>query len=388
MELANELPGVVAARILDALAAVATKALQGQEVATVERLRPVVEKVVAEVFARVLAGYETTGVTIVPGEVTLVRLHVAPEGPVIREAYTRLEVAGVDPALQPLLSENLPSLDRAVLTLLGGLPVRSLAWARFALEPLLARELERWLPGFAVETSLEAGEVTTVTARLSPRGERVRRVVVRLNSDTVPAVALQQLNAELTSRASLMNGLPVAFLQAYRTPIEQEIGRRVREAPSIRRWGLAARTRLVPGPETVLELGVESTAWRARLEGVLNVGVDAPEPELRFLGGWRVGPGEVLVGSQLVLTGLEHRLQLGVGVPVGWEGELSYLWGTDEWRSLRLQKRISAVQRYAVEWSLPARAWRLSYGVAASKYLTVELVLGGGTGWISLIGNL
>ncbi|MDI6869796.1 MAG: hypothetical protein QME79_00315 [Bacillota bacterium] len=388
VELASQLPEVVAERIREALAAVATKALQGQEVATVERSRPAVEKVVAEVFDRVLAGYKTTAVTVIAGETTEVKLHVVPVAPVIREVYTRLEVEGVDPALQPLLREAVTTLDAAAGEILGGLPVAAFTWARFTLEPLLEQELERHSPGFRVEAKLEAGEVTTITARLVPQGPLVHRVNVQLRSETVPAVALRQLSAELDSRGALMVGLPVAFLNAYRVPIQQEIERRVRETPSIAQWGLQAKTRLVPGVQTTLEVGVESTAWRLRLEGVVSAGAEAPGPELRMLGGWSAGPGELLVGSRLLLTGLKTFLHLGVGVPVGWEGQLSYLWNLEGGQMLRFQKRISAFQRWGFEREYPGESWRLSYGVAANEYLTVDLVAGGGKVWLALVGNL
>lgn len=388
VELSPELPGVVAERIRSALAAVAEKALKGQDVAAVERLRPAVEKTVAEVFGRVLSGYATTGVTIVPGETTEVRLAVTPAGPVIREVYTRLEVSGIDPALQPLVTDGLASLDEVGLKLLGGLPVQALSWARFALEPLLAAELQRRLPGFQVATEFEAGEVTTVAARLVPQGELVRRVNVRLTSDSIPAVALRQMNAELDARAGLMKGLPVAFLEAYREPIQREIDRRVSASPSISRWGLAVRSRLAPGAETLLELGVESTAWRLRLEGVLNIGTTAPPPELRLSGGRTLGPVEALVATQLALTTLEQRLQFGVGLPAGWGGELSYLWDAAGTRTARLRKRISAIHRYGVEWVFPEDEWQVSYGVAAGEHLTAELVLSRDAAWVAVVGNL
>ncbi len=388
VELASPLPEVVAERIREALAAVAAKALQGQNVEVVARLRPTVERVVAEVFERVLTGYETTGVTIVPGPTTEVKLYVAPVGPVIREVYTRLDVEGVDPALQPLLQEATAALDQTGQDHLGGLPVKAFAWARFALEPLLEQELRRRLPGFAVEARFDVGEVTTVTARLVPQGGQVRRVDVRLTSDTIPAVALRQLSAELASRTALMIGLPVAFLQAYRAPIQQEIDRRVSGAPSIGRWGLKARTRLTPDVDTVVEVGVESADWRLRLEGVVNAGAAAPGPELRMLGGWSAGPGELLVASRLLLTGLRTTVQLGIGVPVGWEGQLSYLRSLAGGETLRLQKRISAFQRWGFEHDLRGDAWQVYYGVAANEYLTVDLVAGAGTMWLSLVGNL
>ncbi|MGE5553972.1 MAG: hypothetical protein ACM3XZ_08655 [Betaproteobacteria bacterium] len=389
VELTSPLPEAVAQRIREALAAVAAKALQGQEIETVTRLRPAVEKVVAEVFDRVLTGYETTGVAVVPGETTEVRLSVAPVGPVIREVYTRLAVEGIDPALQPLLREALPALDRAGQELLGGLPVQAFSWARFALEPLLEQELQRLLPGFKVETQLEMGEVTTVAVRLVPQGERVRRVDARLASDTIPAVALRQLSEELNAQATIMIGLPVAFLEAYRDLIQQEVERRIDGAPSIAGWGLKVRTRLTPDVHTVLEVGIESTVWRFRLEAVVNAGSAAPGPELRLIGGRSLGPGELLVGSQMLLTGLKTTAQLGIGVPVDWGGQLSYLWNLGGGQTLRLQKRISSFQRWGLERNLASDNWQAYYGVAANENLTVELVVGtGGAMWLSLVGNL
>lgn len=388
VELVSELPSPVGRRILEALSAVATKALQGQEVATVERLRPAVEQVVGEVFRRVLTGYRTTGVTVVPGETTEVRLAVEPTGPVIREVVTRLEVEGIDQGLRPLLTEGLGEVDRSAKGLLGGVPVEAFSWARFALQPLLEQELQRWLPGFGVKVGLEPGETTILTARLTPQGDRVRRVQVRMSSETIPAVVLRQLSEEVEGRAALMVGLPVTFLQAYQADLEREIDRRVKEAPSLRRWGLQSRTRLKTDVETVLDLGLESTNWRLRLEGVLNIGEEAPGPELRLLSGWRIGPAELLLGSRTQLTGLNEQLQLGVGLPVGWGGEVSYLWGTGGAQVLRVQKRISAFQRYGFERLLPGDDWRASYGVATDEYLMVELVGGPQAVWLSLVANL
>lgn len=388
VEVAGGFPAVLERRVRQALAAVAVKALQGQELAAVERSRAEVEGVVAAVFGRVLAGYRVADVTVVPGEVTRVRLAAEPEGPRIQEVYTQLQVEGIDPGLRPFLEPLLPALDQAGLDLLQGIPVAALAWGKSALAPVLVGEVERRFPGFAVEVGLEAGEVTTARVRLVPQGERVRRVDLRLASETIPAVVLRQIQGEFWQRAQLMVGLPVAFLEAYRQPIQEEVDRRVAQVPELQRWGLKARSALRPDIDAALDLGVESVSWRLRLEGVVNMGALAPGPELRLLSGWSLGPGEVLLRSQTLLTGLTNRLQLGVGVPLGWEGQLSYLWGMDGQPTLRFQKRISPYQRWTFERESRDGEWRLSYGAAANEYLTAEVVAGRQAIWLSLVGNL
>ncbi|HHW14916.1 MAG TPA: hypothetical protein GXX28_08300 [Firmicutes bacterium] len=388
VELAGGFPTALEGRVREALAAVAAKALQGQELAAVERSRAEVEGAITEVFDRVLAGYRVVAVTVVPGEVTRVRLEAEPEAPLIQEVYTKLQVEGVDPGLQPFLEPLVPELDGAGLALLQGVPVAALAWGKAALQPGLAEKAARLFPGFVAEVGLEAGEVTTVRVKLVPQGERVRRVDVRLASETIPAVALRQLQGEFAERSQLMVGLPVAFLAAYRQPIQEEIDRRVAQVPELQRWGLKARTVLHPDIDTALDLGVESTSWRLRLEGVVNVGALAPGPELRLLSGWSLGPGEVLLRSRTLLTGLTNRLQLGVGVPLGWEGQLSYLWGFDGYPTLRFQKRVSPYQRWGFERESRDGEWRLTYGAAANEHLMAEVVAGRDTIWLSLVGNL
>ncbi|MGE5507686.1 MAG: hypothetical protein ACM3RP_04230 [Chitinophagales bacterium] len=390
VELEGDMPkqSAVADRIREALAAVAEKALKGQAVPDVARLRPAVEKVVTEVFGLVLAGYHVEATDIAPGETTSVRLRLKADGPIIREVFTRLQIQGVSPELQPLLEGGLGPLDAAALRVLGGLPVSAFSWAKYALEPLVEREIARQLPGFTAKVTLEPGEVTVLSATLTPQGERVRSVNVRLSSESIPAAVLRQFHGELDRRAALMTGLPVAFLAAYRPQIQAELDRRIREAPEVARWGLKARTTLEPDVNTTLDLALESSSWRLRLEGVVSAGSPAPGPELRFTSGWSVGPVRVMVGDRLELTGLANRPGYGVGVPLGWDGELS--WSRDYFGSqlVRLADRISPLHAVSLERAFPGEGWRVGYSVATDAHLRLELSTGAGSTWLSLVGNL
>jgi hypothetical protein len=221
-----------------------------------------------------------------------------------------------------------------------------------------------------------------------PQGERVRSVSVRLTSESIPAALLRQFSGELHRRASLMTGLPVAFLTAYRTQIQTELDRRIREAPEVARWGLRARSRLTPDVNTSLNLALDSPSWRLRLEGVVSAGSPAPGPEIRFSSGWTVGALRFTVGDRLGLTDLVNRPFYGVGLPLGWPGEVS--WSRDYFgtQQLRLQAKVSPIQTISFGRAFPDEGWRAAYSVAAGEHLRLELSAGAGSAWLSLVGNL
>jgi hypothetical protein len=280
----------VVTRLENTLRSVAEKALLGRRLSgRPEGLDAVVASAIREVLNRVLLGYTVQDVEVAIGEQSDVRLVIAPEGVVIRDAFVKVVVDGVDPGLAVLVDDQVELLTAEARQLLAGLPTKAFEWGRLVLEPVMEHRLEELLPGFAVRLRMDLDEAAIVTIHLTPEAPQVSAVSVKLVSDTIPVWLLRDMQAELAGKAKLLRGLPIAFLKRYQTEIQQEVDRRINGADAVRRLSLSVRSSLLVGETSQLRLQVQSSRFRLRTEAELRIGEEVPGPLVRARAGAGIG---------------------------------------------------------------------------------------------------
>jgi hypothetical protein len=117
--------------------------------------------------------------------------------------------------------------------------------------------------------------------------------------------------------AEPLRGLPVAFATAQRARLEELIGQRLEAYPPAREYGIVARPVLQVAEVTYVTVLADSTLYRARLEARINLGTQAPAPDLRAQLGRAFGSLEPYVLVTMVPSNLALQWQIGLRFEVG-----------------------------------------------------------------------
>jgi hypothetical protein len=73
--------------------------------------------------------------------------------------------------------------------------------------------LQKGFPDFKIATRWELDAISRIYISLSPSGQTIKRLRVRMSGDTVPNVALDELRDSISSRSDIVVGMPVAMVQ-------------------------------------------------------------------------------------------------------------------------------------------------------------------------------
>lgn len=378
------------------LAQVAENLLLHQRVEDVKQVQPLLEKTVKEVFDRALRGFTVKSVRLFPGARTELTLQLKPVGQVIHHLSLRVTFRGMHPRLAALIQEELRRYEDLTQAIFQGVPVASLEWGRFVLEPVLARELEAAFPGYTASVKGEYGEETKLEVVLNPVGEVVEKVRVNPYSYNLPGIIVSLIQAKLSREGELLQGIPVATLEKYRPRVEGMV-KEVAEEKIFGTYGLRVQPSLLPGRETILNLELSSGRLRLETKGVLALGTNAaPDPVVYGRVGWLfLPPLEVwaeldLQTKPLALTPLVGlNYEASSATTLGVARNLTSSPGTTifqlkHWLSpyqiLRFKMTKTDASQTDYEWG---------FGARANDFVVVELVGDSqGNMWLQVVGNL
>lgn len=127
------------------------------------------------------------------------------------------------------------------------------------------------------------GKNTKVVLDLEPVAPLIRHVEVELSSQSLPKVLLEKWRKKAEKQAEIFQGLPVAFVQAHLTELENALQKELGSSPAIKDYGLVLTPLVQLGEVTKVEINVESSKYVVGLQGSLSLGSEAPhEAELRL----------------------------------------------------------------------------------------------------------
>lgn len=384
-------PAVVRARIQETVETVAQRLLLGR---AVDQLRPAqgqLQTTLATVVDRVITGYSVVETRLEVGAAAVVAVRLRPDLPVIQTVEVVPRTA-VHPAVAPLVLGPVErQLAPAVRTMLVGLPVEAMDWAG----PLIAEEVRRaaegLLPGFTAAVRVRAGAAGRVDIDLAAReGRVVRDIGVRFRSGSIPTILLEQHTPAVASLSEPIRGLPVPFAEAHREALERLLEERLRAYPPVWEYRIVVRAVLRVAETTYVTVLADSLLYLGRVEAAVNLGSQAPPPELRLHLGRLFGRFEVFGEAAIPPNTFAGRYDLGVRYSVsetihlGTSVTLNAV-ATTAWLSYRFSPDLSVRAAYEVH----AQRLEGSVRYRFHEFLSGELVgTGRGEFWLRLISNL
>lgn len=236
------------------------------------------ERLLAEIADRVITGYQTDQVSLSAardreGMAVNLAFSVTPWAQTVQEVDVDLQFSGISPFGEALLREKIPALQEQLRDTLRGASLDAADWAGSVLRGQVKNCVEEALPDFkaAVDLTTRDGRAN-VQVIIYPVGSLVRDVQYSMVSRSIPNLLLMKLKYKYADKAKSLHGLPVTFLEANKSLLEERMLSEISEETQVRRHHLTPQLRIYPGSETKLDVFLESHEYKIWFEGYGDIG--------------------------------------------------------------------------------------------------------------------
>ncbi len=383
-------PARVIKRMERSVATVGDQILSGRGVADVAADKASYEKLVKEIFDRVLVGYAVQEVSIVPGPTSHIAVRILPWGDVVRKVVVETDLGGVSPQLAPLFRQDMGDLEDKINQVLIGLPVEAVDWAGGLSKTVIRELLAAQLPEFRASLEIIAGPTTTVKLSLAPSGQLINDVRVNLHSRTMPNFLLLNARPVVEDAAAPMRGLPVAFVERHHLYFRDMLTRVAAAQPAAKSYGLKLASTLRPGVTTEVEINAETTKYNVSLEGYLDMGRKEDDISARLHVGQYFGKqDEIFMEITFIPTSVTWEFVPGWGHRLGPRTEAGTKYNLSSEKGLFWLK-----QDLDGRWSLrlertPATGFNeVALRYKLHEFLSAEYIVTTNNRWLRLVGNL
>lgn len=253
-------------RVEYSISRVGERILISQPVSLLEENQESVKKAIFNVFSKVLVGFKMESIEMILAEHTKIIIRLTPIEPLVSKIHLNIEIQNLAQEITPLLDEIQDNLEAELNQIFNGLPVASIAWADGIFTLVINYLIERELPGFVADFSIEPGPSTTLNLVLSPTKPVVNEIQIKYNSSTIPIWLLQSKIKSIQSRFDALKGIPVDFLIHYQHKLERLLIEYVSSKPELLMYGLTANFGIKPGVRTTIEITLDSKNYRTNLE--------------------------------------------------------------------------------------------------------------------------
>lgn len=383
-------PTRIAKRIAASVNTVGEHVLLGRRVSDIAAGQASYERIIKEVFDRILVGYTVETVTIKPGPETTVIVELSPWGEVVRDVTLQVDYGNVSPESVALIKADMGNVEDKISNVLVGLPIDAVDWAGGVSKTVIQEVFEEQLPEFRSNIDVEAGEHTVVKLLLVPAGPTIQDIQVSLRSQTIPHIFLSGIESVFLNASKNLIGLPVAFVERHRDYYTGEFGETASKHHLAHTYGLTLTPVINPGAETLIAVNADTKRYNIWLEGYLDIGREENDnTSARLHAGKYIGVRDELFAevnfipsnvSWEFVPGWSHRI--GLDTYAG--AKYNY---ADKQAILTLNQRIGdnwslrAERRPAVKKNEVGIRYRLH------EYLSAEYIISDDESWLRLIGH-
>lgn len=236
------------------------------------------ERLLTEISDRVITGYQTNQVRLSTSDgregmtVKLV-FSVAPWAQTVQKVDVDLQFSGISPFAAEVLQEKVPALKEQLQKTLQGASLDAADWAGSVLRGQVKGSVEEALPDFraAVDLTTQNGNAV-VQVVIYPVGELVRDVQYSMVSRSIPNILLMKLKYKYADKAKSLQGLPVSYVEMNKETLSKKILQELSDEIQVRRHHLTPQVLIHPGPETQLDISLESHEYKIWFEGYGDIG--------------------------------------------------------------------------------------------------------------------
>ena len=383
-------PSRVISRIEASISTVGEHVLMGKRLDDLAANRASYERIVQEVFDRVLIGYSVERVEIVPSAAARILVTVRPWGDVVRAVSVQLDLSAVSPDVHELIKKDLGNIEDSISSVLIGLPVDAVDWAGGVSRSVVRELVAARLPEFRASLDVISGPDTQVKLSLSPLGPTVQDVNVVLRSNTIPNVLLWEARPKVETSAKILRGLPVEFVQRNQDYFRTRFTQSIAEHPAARRYGLAVHPEIRAGTDTTVSITADTSKYKVTLEGYMDIDKEEDNLTLKLHAGKLIGKyDELFAEVSLLPNSMSWRFAPGWGRKLGASTEAGIKYDISASHAI-----IWMNQQVNPKWSLRVERTpdieRNEVGVRyrLHEFMSVEYIFDNHDRWIRLVGNL
>lgn len=265
-------PSRIAKRMSASVETVGEQMLVGRTIREVDGNKVVYEKLIQEIFDRVLVGYSVQSVSLTPDTNTALTVTIAPWGEVVHEVGVEVNFGTMNADVLELVKKDMGNVEEEINEILVGLPIDAVDWAGGVSKLVIRELLSSQLPEFQVNFDIIPGPRTIVKLSLSPRGATVQDVRVSLRSHTIPNLLLMAVRPTVDEAGNTLVGLPVAFIERHRGYFTTSLAKKAAQHPIAKNYGLRLTPRINEGVDTEIVLDAETDKYKVSIEGYMDMG--------------------------------------------------------------------------------------------------------------------
>ena len=266
------LPPLIARRMEASVKTIADQLLAGQTLDRVQAERQQYEALVQLVFDKILVGYTVLQVEITPDTISGIHVELAPWSETIQQMELDVRVEGMPPEIAELAKRDLDTVQDVFSAALLGLPVDATDWTNGVLKNSLHAFMEKKLPEFWADFTIDTGAVTKIHLSVYPKGPVIRTIDLNMRSDTMPNLLLLNYRPQLQSRTDLLLGVPIAFVERHAEYFKQEFKNTLDQQSDFRNLKMHTAVEITPGALMLIVCHSDSEKYRLRLEGRMDIG--------------------------------------------------------------------------------------------------------------------
>ena len=208
-------PELVKKRMENTVAVIGEQLLAGKNIDEVMVDRAGYEKIIREVFDKVLIGYSVKNVQIRTEEKTTVIVELMPWAQVINKVNVEVLVEGMPAEVETMVRQDLTGMEEVFTKSLDGLPIAAADWTNGVLKKSLNEFMEKRLPEFRADFDMVPDASTPVKVVVYPRLPVVRSIDLSMRSDTIPNFTLLNERPLMEERTNIIVGVPVSFIARH-----------------------------------------------------------------------------------------------------------------------------------------------------------------------------
>lgn len=393
VEAGANLPPLIKKRMETTVAAIGSQLLEGRRISEVQASTVHDERIIREVFDKVLVGYSVQSAHIDAGENSHIRILLMPWADVIRSVKVDVTVEGMAPMIEPLVRRDLDDVGSVFDSALSGLPEAATDWTNGVLKHSLNDYMTEHLPEFRADFEILPGPDASVKLIVYPRLPVVRTVDLSMRSDSIPNLSLLNHRQHMQETVNELIGAPVSFVERHQAELETLFASELDRLPDFQALSMQTNVNLSRIAENLAVMSRSNTKkYLIRLDGWTDISRDGNKDDhtvFRFHSGRRFTEQD------------EAFLQTDFAPQaVRWGWELGYARHFSDWTRaiLRYDMRhkrfiLGGEQEISDRWMLRYEyRWYDQKGEAAVRYkmhdfMSLEYAIDKDDNWLRIIGN-
>lgn len=380
----------VVKRIEASISTVGEHVLIGKKIEDIAANKASYERIIQDVFDRVLVGYSVQQVDLVPGTSVQILVTVVPWGEVVKDISLQLDLSAISPELHELIKKDMGNIEDSISNVLIGLPTDAVDWAGGVSRTVVRELVAARLPEFKADLDVSAGPRTQVKLILTPAGSTIKDVDIVMRSRTIPNILLWEARPQVEEAAKILRGLPVSFVQRHADFFRSRFDDKLAGHPATRRYGLSVQPEIKAGEDTIINITADTQKYKITLEGYLDMDKEQDNLAVKLHAGKHISKyDELFTEVTLIPNSMTWRFTPGWGRRIGSSTEAGIKYDvTQNHEIVWMNQQVNPKWSLRIERTPDTQNNEVGVRYRLHDFMSIEYIYDNHDRWIRMVGNL